>query len=266
MAKIKFGRKAKRVGDKAAVPAPSVPLWMQTYSDFVTLLLTFFVMLLATLSDSVNDSKIQLIATAFKGAFGSMPGGSTLQESKLIYAGATIQTLPSTESGSSVARKVKEASFILQAEVKSKKVRVSEDERGFVISIGADRFFKPGSDEIENTQETIETFIRIASLLEGLPNEIRIEGHTDSGMIAPGSLVDIQFGSNWGLSSARAIAVMRKIFEEDQNGVLDRNKYSITGYADTRPIASNDTPEGKALNRRVDIIVIRNDVNYYNQK
>ena len=59
MATIKFGKKAKKVGDKAQVPGPSAPLWLQTYGDFVTLVLTFFVMLLATMSSSVNDSSIQ---------------------------------------------------------------------------------------------------------------------------------------------------------------------------------------------------------------
>ena len=57
MATIKFGKKAKKVGDKAQVPGPSAPLWLQTYGDFVTLVLTFFVMLLATMSSSVNDCR-----------------------------------------------------------------------------------------------------------------------------------------------------------------------------------------------------------------
>ena len=62
------------------------------------------------------------------------------------------------------------------------------------------------------------------------------------------------------------MVVLERLFESDQTGQLDRNKYSIAGYADTRPVASNDLPDGRALNRRVDIVVVRNDVTYYNQR
>ena len=117
-----------------------------------------------------------------------------------------------------------------------------------------------------DNQNNVETFIKLASVLSGLPNDVRIEVHTDSGSIIPGSITEQKFGNNWGLSSARAMVILEKIFENDQAGKLDRNKYSIAGYADTRPVASNDLPDGRALNRRVDIVVVRNDVTYYNQR
>lgn len=266
MATIKFGRKAKKAGDKAQIPAPSIPLWMQTYGDFVTLLLTFFVMLLATMSTSVSDSTVQLIATAFQGAFGVMPGGTTLSQSRLVFGGANVDTLPSTERGYSMARSIDAAVYILQAEIQSKKVRVSEDERGFVISIGADQYFESGSSVIFDTQSNTEFFIKLGSLLSAIPNDIRIEGHTDSGAFRAGSRGEVQFGNNWGLSTARSIAVLEKIFQDDQTGKLNKDQFSVAGYADTRPIASNDLPEGRVLNRRVDIVIVRPDVTYYNQR
>ena len=266
MATIKFGKKAKKVGDKAQVPGPSAPLWLQTYGDFVTLVLTFFVMLLATMSSSVNDSSIQLIATAFQGSFGVMPGGTTLSQSRLVYGGANVDTLPSTDRGYSMGKSIDKAMAVLEAEIKSKKVRVEEDERGFVISLGADQYFESGSTNLVDNQNNTETFIKLASILSAVPNDIRIEGHTDSGAIIRGSLTEQKFGNNWGLSSARAIVVLEKLFENDQTGTLDKNKYSVAGYADTRPVASNDLPDGRALNRRVDIVVVRNDVTYYNQR
>ena len=266
MATIKFGKKAKKAGDKAQVPGPSAPLWLQTYGDFVTLVLTFFVLLLSTMSTSVNDSAIQLIATAFQGSFGVMPGGATLSQSKLVYGGANADTLPSTDRGYSMGRSIDKAVAVLEAEIKSKKVRVEEDERGFVISLGSDQYFESASTNIIDTQNNVETFIKLASLLSGLPNDIRIEGHTDSGSIIRGSITEQKFGNNWGLSSARAMVILEKLFENDQTGKLDRNKYSIAGYADTRPVASNDLPDGRALNRRVDIVIVRNDVTYYNQR
>lgn len=266
MATIKFGKKAKKAGDKAQVPGPSAPLWLQTYGDFVTLVLTFFVLLLSTMSTSVNDSAIQLIATAFQGSFGVMPGGATLSQSKLVYGGANADTLPSTDRGYSMGRSIDKAVSVLESEIRSKKVRVEEDERGFVISLGADQYFESASTNLVDSQNNIETFIKLSSILSGLPNNIRIEGHTDSGSIIPGSITEQKFGNNWGLSSARAIVILEKLFENDRAVKLDRNKYSVAGYADTRPVASNDLPDGRALNRRVDIVIVRNDVTYYNQK
>ncbi|WP_300368943.1 flagellar motor protein MotB [Brachyspira sp.] len=266
MATIKFGKKAKKVGDKAQVPGPSAPLWLQTYGDFVTLVLTFFVLLLSTMSSSISDSSIQLIATAFQGSFGVMQGGTTLSQSKLIYGGANVDTLPSTDRGYSVGRSIDKAVSVLEAEIKSKKVRVEENERGFIISLGADQYFESASTNLIDNKNNVETFIKLASVLSGVPNDIRIEGHTDSGSIIQGSITEEKFSNNWGLSSARAMVILEKIFENDQAGKLDRNKYSISGYADTRPVASNDLPDGRALNRRVDIVIVRNDVTYYNQR
>lgn len=266
MAKIKFGKKAKKVGDKAEIPGPSAPLWLQTYGDFVTLVLTFFVLLLSTLSEAVNDSAIQLLATAFDGSFGVQPGGATLSQSQLVYGGSNIDTLPTTDKGFSMGRALDKAVSVLESEIKSKKVAVSENERGFVITLGADQYFESGSTNLINNQSNTETFIKLAYLLSSIPNDIRIEGHTDSGAIIPGTVAEDKFGNNWGLSTARAIVVLENIFDNAQNNTLNKNNYSVAGYADTRPIASNDLPEGRALNRRVDIVVVRNDVTYYNQR
>ena len=113
----------------------------------------------------------------------------------------------------------------MESEIKSKKIRVTEDERGFVITLGADQYFESGRTNLVENQNNTETFIKLASVLSGLPNEIRIEGHTDSGAIIPGSQLERQFGNNWGLSAARAIVILEKLFENDQTGKLDRNKY-----------------------------------------
>ncbi len=266
MATTKFGKKAKNAGDKAQIPGPSVPLWMQTFADFVTLMLTFFVLLLATMSESVNDSSIELIATAFEGAFGVMPGGATLSESNLIHGGASSDTLPSTERGFSTGDDVSVAAAEFKSEVETQKIRLTEDERGFVISLGADQYFRSASAEVVDNQESTETFIKLARLLSSIPNEIRIEGHTDVGAFREGSQLEKEFGNNWGLSTARSISVLEKIFTDDQTGMLNRDKFSVAGFADTKPVAQNDLPEGRALNRRVDIVIIRRDVTYYNQK
>lgn len=119
MATTKFGKKAKKAGDKAQVPGPSAPLWLQTYGDFVTLVLTFFVMLLASMEASLSqNSAMQLIATAFQGSFGVLDGGATLSQSSLIYGGASAETLPSADRGYSMGRSIDEATSVLESEIK----------------------------------------------------------------------------------------------------------------------------------------------------
>jgi chemotaxis protein MotB len=88
----------------------------------------------------------------------------------------------------------------------------------------------------------------VAAALHGLPNQIRIEGHTDN---IPVNSPD--FATNWELSAARASRVLRFLTEQ---GGLDAGKLFLAGYADTQPVADNATPEGRALNRRADIVIL----------
>jgi chemotaxis protein MotB len=87
----------------------------------------------------------------------------------------------------------------------------------------------------------------VAKLLEGVPNHVRVEGHTDAA--SPGA----GFASNWALSSARAVAVVEALAAEG----VQAHRLSASGFADQRPLFSNDTAEGRRLNRRVDLVVLR---------
>lgn len=286
MGTTKQGKKAKNKGDKAEVIPKGAPGWMTTYGDMVTLLLTFFIMLF-TVATSLDESKMQLIATAFKGSFGQMAGGMTLSPGKLMYMGQNVRNLPSSELGRSTARKRQQAEFLFKAEIQSRKIRVSEDERGFVISLGSDFFFKPGSAELEENDEVRLTLRKLTALLKGLQNKnvIRIEGHTDATPVSTNVREGQPFyESNWHLSSARSIAILQRLYNiedagleykgsevpQNENGTpagpLERERFYIAGYADTRPVADNDTPEGRRQNRRVDVVIVRQDVNFYNQR
>lgn len=267
MAKIKQGKKCQNVGDKAEKVPEGAPGWMATYGDMVTLLLTFFVMLFTT-ATNVDESRLQLIATAFSGAFGVMSGGMTLSPGELMYMGHNVKNLPSSEKGTSAARKRKVASFIHKAKIQSKHVRVTEDERGFVISLSADFFFRPGSAEFIRSKEATKVLSFLVDLFSSLPNEIRFEGHTDDEPIGEDTKLYSDFESNWELSTQRAINTLKAVYSEDVRGKLveKRTDFSVAGFADTRPIANNDRPEGRAVNRRVDIVIVRDDVNFYNQR
>lgn len=227
-------------------PPEGAPDWMLTYGDMVTLLLTFFVMMYTTAT--VDGAKIQLILAAFNG-LGLRSGGTTLQATgQLADMGNTIMALPSTQAGRALDEARRKAVSMFQPEIQAKKVRVKQDERGLVISLAADAFFEPASAEV-NIEESRSVLERVSNLLISLEDrKFRIEGHTDSTPTDPQG----QWRTNWELSTARATNVLHYLVDF---GVSEAD-FQVAGFADTVPVASNETEEGRAYNRRVDIIVL----------
>ena len=221
--------------------------WLTTYGDMVTLLLTFFVMMFTTAE--VDGYKLQLILAAFQGV-GSLDGGNTLQEGKLSELGNTIMTLPSMEKGRALDKAKKLATSLFQPDVQTKKIRITEDERGLVISLAADSFFGPATAEvdIENNREILRNLALMLSseTLEG--RMFRIEGHTDSIPTDPNG----EWETNWELSIERATNMLHALTDYGVN----EERFHVSGFADTKPIATNETPEGRAYNRRVEIIIL----------
>jgi len=223
------------------------PEWMTTYSDMVTLLLTFFVMLLT--SATVDGYELRMILAAFQG-LGVYEGGNTLQSGKLAELGNTVMSLPSMQRGRALDNARKRAVSQFQPEIKSNKVRIKEDERGLVISLAADSFFKSASAEID-IEETRDLLQRVSGLLKAedlAGRKFRIEGHSDNIPTDP----DGEWETNWELSTDRAVNVLHYLVDFGVN----EDQFQVAGFSDTAPIASNDTPEGRAYNRRVDIIVL----------
>ncbi len=223
--------------------------WMGTYGDMITLMLCFFVMLynpsevdvtqLATITQSLQMNETE-----------SVNGGLSLSTGKLSDLGNTINSLPSIEKGKSLGLAKKKAVSLFAPDVKSNRITITSDERGLVISLVADNFFKEGSAEL-NIDETRDTLLRLSDFFKSpeLKNRrFRVEGHTDNTPVSE----DSKFVSNWELSAARAMNVLHYLADYG----IEENKFSIAGYADTRPKFSNDTPEGRAYNRRVDIIIL----------
>ncbi len=218
---------------------------MLTYGDMVTLLLTFFVMLF-TVSE-VDEHKLQLIIAAFSG-LGILEGGNTLEPGELAEMGHTIMALPSQERGRALDTAREEAISKFQPEIQSKDVRVTVDERGLVISLAADSFFREASAEVD-IEASRNLLQRIVGLLRTLPeSNFAIEGHTDSVPTDP----DGEFATNWELSTARATNVLHYLVDLG----ADEDKFQIRGLADTMPLASNETREGRAMNRRIDIVIL----------
>lgn len=229
-------------------PPEGAPDYMLTYGDMVTLLLTFFVMLLTPAT--IDGYELRLILAAFPG-LGNLEGGNTLEAGQLAELGNTVESLPSLDRGRALSDARREAISLFQPEIQSQMVRVTEDERGLVISLAADAFFEPASAEI-NIEQAREVLSNLALLLTSdavAGRYFRIEGHTDSLPTDP----DGPWPTNWELSAARALNVLGYLTQG--YGVSDRN-FQVMGLADTRPLYSNDTEEGRAYNRRVDVIIL----------
>lgn len=223
--------------------------WQGTYGDMITLMLCFFVMLynpsevdvtqLATITQSLQMNETE-----------SVNGGMSLSTGKLSDLGNTINSLPAIEKGRSLGLAKKKAVSLFAPDIKSNKITITSDERGLVISLAADNFFAEGSADL-NIEETRDSLLRLSDFFKDpeLKNrKFRIEGHTDNTPVQENS----KFLSNWELSSARSMNVLHYLADYG----VDENRFSVAGYADTQPKFSNDTPEGRAYNRRVDIIIL----------
>jgi chemotaxis protein MotB len=143
---------------------------------------------------------------------------------------------------------LKTLSTQLEEEIKSGKVEVSMTPRGIVVSLKQAAFFSSGTDAVDLA--TMPTLQKVAGALKAVSNPVRIEGHTDAVPIHTA-----RFRSNWDLSAARSIAIMETLSSRFE---IPPQRMAIAGYADTVPVADNDTPEGRARNRRVDLVILNN--------
>ena len=239
--------------------------WLISYADFITLLFAFFVVMFA--SSQTDKSKAQQISSAVKDALekGGVPAivheilGGTVDDKGKGNAmmkgpgGAQKQLPPKTkeipESKVSVTDLMPSMTYLNQAlaeEIKAGKVEVHLDARGLVVSLRQAAFFPSGGDDI--APPGLKSIEKIATTIRDLPNPVRLEGHTDSIPIH-----SQRFPSNWELSTARSIAMLQ-LFTGQYGISVDR--FAVAGYADTKPIDSNDSAEGRTHNRRVDIVIL----------
>ena len=237
------------MGKKAKQPEKPSTAWLGTYGDMITLMLCFFVMLynpsevdvtqMATITQSLQMQETETTS-----------GGLSLSAGQLSDLGNNINSLPSLEKGKSLGLAKKKAVSLFAPDVKSNKITITSDERGLIITLLSDNFFDEGSADL-NINDTRETLLRLADFFrsdELKGRRFRIEGHTDNTPVAENS----KFPSNWELSATRAVNVLHYLADY---GVRE-NDFSVAGYSDTRPKFSNETAEGRAYNRRVDIIIL----------
>ena len=134
----------------------------------------------------------------------------------------------------------------LAAEIAADKLQVSLDTRGIVVSLRDQSYFTSGSDEI--APAALKSIGEVASVIRDLPNSVRLEGHSDSVPIH-----NSRFRDNWSLSAARSAAVLSLL---ESKFDVPPARLGIAAYADNKPVAANESAEGRARNRRVDIVIL----------
>jgi chemotaxis protein MotB len=236
--------------------------WLVSYADFITLLFAFFVVMFA--SSQTDKGRAKQISEAVekalengksvgvppavakilggtvddKGQGNAMmkgPGGAQ-HSAKEAPQDNVVELLPSMQRLTSD----------LEDEIKTGKLEMKLEARGLVISLKQSAFFPSGQDTLDN--KNLPTLKKVADVIRELPNAIQLEGHTDAIPIH-----NARFKSNWELSCARAIAVMEAFSDTFE---LKRDRFSVVGRAETAPVDTNETPEGRARNRRVDVIIV----------
>ena len=226
-------------------PGQASSAWLTTYGDMITLMLCFFV----ALFNPTEIDAVQMAALTASIQGDPNGGGQSLSAGRLADLGNTINSLPAAEKGKVLGLAVKKAISVFAPDVKTNKITLSSDERWLVITLASDAFFAPGSANLR-IDDTRETMLRLAQFLSDADlkdRRFRIEGHTDNSPVSNDA-----FASNWELSTARATNVLHYLADFGVN----EGQFSVAGYADTRPKVSNDTAEGRAYNRRVDIIIL----------
>lgn len=215
--------------------------WLTTYSDMMTLVLTFFVLLYSFAL--VDLKKFNSMAASIRSAFGG-ENPSILQYN---YDSGNAPILGSSSSGGQSENDVYQTvSKFIETNSLKQYVTIKEGSRGVYIEFNEKILFDSGRAEIK--QQGMAALMKISELIRNMPNQIVIEGHTDNVPIHTD-----QYSSNWELSTARSLSVLKYFIE---NRGMDPRRFSIAGYGEYDPIASNDAPEGRAQNRRVNILII----------
>lgn len=232
---------AKRKSEEEAADTMK---WMVTFSDLITLLLTFFVLLLTMCS--LEAGKVEQFRTACSEAMGVLLEGKYSELQERILTSSKRQIDEQALKMENVLKQFSGIKTMLLSEDKGGRLNFKELERGLSIIIRDDLLFGSGKSEIN--PEGISVLRDIGSKFENFEGKVIVEGHTDNISISTE-----KFPSNWELSIARAVNIVRFLAEEV--GVKPM-KMSAVGYADTKPVVSNDTPENRRRNRRVEIILV----------
>jgi chemotaxis protein MotB len=227
--------------------------WLVSYADFITLLFAFFVVLYA--SSQSDRAKAMKAADSVRRAFNGEPkvarvlGGTiddTGQGNRLMVGPGGAETGTATQDPADLSSTLELLKGSLNEDILAGRINMHTETRGLVVSLQEAAYFVSGDDQVAAAGYPV--LQKIAATLVNIPNPIRLEGHTDSVPIH-----NSRFHNNWELSSARSIAMLEALVDKFS---IASSRMSVVGYADSFALDTNDTPEGRAKNRRVDIVIL----------
>ncbi len=235
--------------------------WLVSYADFITLLFAFFVVMYAMANQ--DKAKIKQIAESIRRASGAASSmtdlGSGKQVSLFDNPSSPLGQVIDTPVGRTnakpevnpelqkIAERIEESlSYQLQTTDLKDMLRMVYDDRGLVIRFSANRLFKPGQANVD--KEYLPIIDKIAAVIGQGTRIIRVEGHTDDVALPE----DSKFDTNWELSTARATWIVRYMKAKFN---ISTARLSAAGFAEGQPLSTNQTEQGRALNRRVEIVV-----------
>jgi chemotaxis protein MotB len=229
--------------------------WLVSYADFITLLFAFFVVMFA--STQGDKSKAKAVSESVKDALEHGQFSATL--STVLGRGKHEKNKPPTNPDrmsksenlppappADLTKSLATLQRALNSELNSGKIGLKLEGRGLVVSLREATFFASGDDAVATT--SVPILAKIATEIQGIANPVRLEGFTDSVPIH-----NSRFRSNWELSVARSIAMLELL---RQKFAIAPDRLSVAGYAENAPVDSNETEEGRARNRRVDLVIL----------
>ena len=226
---------------------PGAPLWIVTYSDMVTLLLTFFVMIVAM--SEVEVKKFKAALSYFQGRTGVLTHDA--------IQSTTPQPLVTEESVEQAERYETLLEYLEENGLQDN-VQVDLTDKGLHLVISDSVMFDTGEAELIEPARTVLRLV--AGMVDEKVEAMVVEGHTDNRPIHTG-----RYPSNWELSTARAASVVRFLLE--QENARGPSRYVVIGYGEHHPVETNETPKGRAANRRVEMLFSwepwQNEINPY---
>ncbi len=232
----KKGRRNKREGSSGSG-------WEIVYSGFVLILLCFFIMLSSF--STMEEAKIMRFVKSFVNAVGILPGGLKFESGSTVLPGSA-DIIDSRDKLAQIFSELEELSERLK---KENDITVAFSPKGLVMRLADRALFDVGVADI--SPQALPLLKKVGEIIARTSFEVRIEGHTDDLPIKT-----VQFPSNWELSTARAVNVLRYFLEI---GRIASQRLSAVGFGEFQPMVPNDSIEHRSQNRRVEIIFLNTD-------